>query len=125
MSREGDRFNAMTESRPEHPFLEHDDRVFTHQIALFSVASAMIGVCLTGIGLITMMKKLAGHRTLCDALLALDSLLFLAVTVLSFVAIRRRFPRLRLVVHYAADIAMMLGLVLMAAVTLLMVFSLI
>jgi hypothetical protein len=47
-------------------------------IHIFTVSSAMVGVCLTVIGLIRVVITLGNADTLADDLLALDALLFLA-----------------------------------------------
>lgn len=53
------------------------------------IASAMVGVCLTGIGLLHVGILGGHHAGFADDLLALDSLLFLVATLSSYMAIRR------------------------------------
>ena len=50
------------------------------------VAAAMVGVCLTGIGLLRVVASVRGRETI--ALLSLDALLFLAATLASYIALR-------------------------------------
>jgi hypothetical protein len=100
-----------------------DERAFTHQIALFSVSSAMVGVCLTAIGLITLVENVSQFRTICDGLLVGDALLFVAAALLSYLAMRAPHPRLARSCHRAADSTMLIGLIFMALVCIFLVFS--
>jgi hypothetical protein len=100
-------------------------RAFTHQITLFSVSSAMVGVCLTAISLIMVVENLSQFRTICDGLLVGDSLLFVASTLLSYLAMRVGHPRFSQSFHRAADSTMLIGLIFMALVCILLVFTMI
>src|SRR6266850_8090301 len=59
-------------------------------IHIFTVSSAMVGVCLTVIGLIRVVITLGKADTLADDLLAGDALLFLISCLLSYWALRSR-----------------------------------
>src|SRR5947208_16664388 len=59
-------------------------------IHIFTVSSAMVGVCLTVIGLIRVVITLGRADTLADDLLAGDALLFLISCLLSYWALRSR-----------------------------------
>ena len=59
-------------------------------IHIFTVSSAMVGVCLTVIGLIRVVITLGSADTLADDLLAGDALLFLLSCLLSYWALRSR-----------------------------------
>jgi uncharacterized membrane protein YqjE len=59
-------------------------------IHIFTVSSAMVGVCLTVIGLIRVVITLGRADTLADDLLAGDALLFLLSCLLSYWALRSR-----------------------------------
>src|SRR5438477_11817134 len=67
-------------------------------IHIFTVLSAMVGVCLTVIGLIRDAITLGKADTLADDFLAGDALLFLTSCLLSYAALRarsyRRMPRI-------------------------------
>jgi hypothetical protein len=102
---------------------EIDVRAFTHQITLFSVSSAMLGVCLTAISLIMVVENLSQFRTICDGLLAGDALLFVAATLLSYLAMRTHHPSVSRSCHRAADSTMLIGLIFMALVCVFLVFS--
>ena len=71
------------------------DRSGTHLeqdicIHIFTVSSAMVGVCLTVIGLIRVVITLGRGDTLADDFLAGDALLFLISCLLSYWALRSR-----------------------------------
>ena len=59
-------------------------------IHIFTVSSAMVGVCLTVIGLIRVVITLGRADTLADDFLAGDALLFLVSCLLSYWALRSR-----------------------------------
>lgn len=71
--------------RDSNTHLEHD--ICIH---IFTVSSAMVGVCLTVIGLIRVVITLGRADTLADDLLAGDALLFLISCLLSYWALRSR-----------------------------------
>jgi hypothetical protein len=65
-------------------------------IHIFTVSSAMVGVCLTVIGLVRVVITLGKADTLADDLLAGDALLFLVSCFVSYAALRsRRALRMR------------------------------
>jgi len=59
-------------------------------IHIFTVSSAMVGVCLTVIGLVRVVITLGRADTLADDFLAADALLFLISCLLSYWALRSR-----------------------------------
>lgn len=59
-------------------------------IHIFTVSSAMVGVCLTVIGLVRVVITLGKADTVADDLLAADALLFLVSCFLSYGALRSR-----------------------------------
>lgn len=73
------------------------DRRFDHAQAIFSVSSGMIGVCLTGIGLVKVVLASKPFGSLCDDLLAIDAILFGLTALSAFrwmqTTVRRRQPR--------------------------------
>ena len=52
------------------------------------VAAGMVGVCLTGIGLLHLSMSLGGRQTVADDLLSGDALIFLIATLTSYFALR-------------------------------------
>ena len=88
-------------------------------IHIFTVSSAMVGVCLTVIGLIRVVITLGIADTLADDLLAADALLFLISCLLSYWALRSRGLRRMHRLEKIADgifILAMIGMVVVCAV---------
>jgi hypothetical protein len=85
-------------------------------IHIFTVSAAMIGVCLTVIGLIRVVITLGKADTVADDLLAGDAFLFLVSCLLSYSALRFRTKRR---MHYRERIAdgiFILAMILMAVI---------
>jgi hypothetical protein len=100
--------------RDPNTHLEHDI-----SIHIFTVSSAMVGVCLTVIGLIRVVITLGRTDTLADDLLAGDALLFLVSCLLSYWALRSRGSRQMHRLEKIADgifIVAMIGMVIICAV---------
>jgi len=100
--------------RDPNTHLEHDI-----SIHIFTVSSAMVGVCLTVIGLIRVVITLGRADTLADDLLAGDALLFLVSCLLSYWALRSRGLRRMHRLEKIADgifIVAMIGMVIICAV---------
>jgi cytochrome c oxidase assembly factor CtaG len=85
-------------------------------IHIFTVSSAMVGVCLTVIGLIRVVITLGQIDTLADDLLATDAFLFLVASLLSYWALRTRSIRRMHRMERFADGIFILAMVLMTAV---------
>ena len=99
--------------RDPNTHLEHD--ICIH---IFTVSSAMVGVCLTVIGLIRVVITLGRADTLADDLLAGDALLFLISCLLSYWALRSRSLRRIHRMEKIADgifIIAMIGMVIICA----------
>src|SRR5213082_4005083 len=87
-------------------------------IHIFTVSSAMVGVCLTVIGLIRVVITLGTADTLADDFLAGDALLFLISCLLSYWALRSRSMRRMHRLEKIADgifILAMIGMVIVCA----------
>ena len=100
--------------RDPNTHLEHDI-----SIHIFTVSSAMVGVCLTVIGLIRVVITLGRADTLADDLLAGDALLFLVSCLLSYWALRSRGSRRMHRLEKIADgifIVAMIGMAIICAV---------
>jgi hypothetical protein len=67
-----------------------EERLHSHRLTLFSVSSGMVGVCLTAVGLIGVLKSLRRTESIIDELLTFDALVFLTATALYFALLRRR-----------------------------------
>jgi len=85
-------------------------------IHIFTVSSAMVGVCLTVIGVIRVVITLGKADTLADDLLACDALLFLTSCLLSYGALRARsFCRMHRI-ERAADVVFITAMVVMTLI---------
>ncbi|HEY7000991.1 MAG TPA: hypothetical protein VH330_04555 [Candidatus Udaeobacter sp.] len=104
------------ETRPKRDTNSHLEQDICIQI--FTVSSAMVGVCLTVIGLIRVVITLGTADTLADDFLAADALLFLISCLLSYWALRsrglRRMHRLERIADGIFIIAM-IGMVVVCA----------
>jgi Kef-type K+ transport system membrane component KefB len=87
-------------------------------IHIFTVSSAMVGVCLTVIGLIRVVITLGTADTLADDFLAGDAMLFLISCLLAYWALRSRSVRRMHRLERIADgifIFAMIGMVIICA----------
>ena len=107
----------MAEKKPED-----DERLYTHLLTLLSVSAAMVGVCLTAIGLVSVIEAIKRVEHIVDDLLAVATITFSVVTLLSFLGIRTRirrtWPRYMLVL----DIVFCIGIATMVIATMLLTF---
>ena len=100
-------------------FLEEDISVH-----IFSVSAAMVGVCLTVIG-IFQIGKLREIGSISDNVLAIDAIAFLISCVLSYIALRTRTSKRRNKIERFADAVFIAALSLMALVCILVAYELI
>jgi hypothetical protein len=91
---------------------------------VFSGSAAMVGVCLTCIGLLRIFSKLGNVSTLGDDLLAVDSFLFLAACMVSYIALRNRSTHRRHGAERLADGLFLGGLFVMALTCAVVVWTL-
>jgi hypothetical protein len=92
-------------------------------IHIFSASAAMVGVCLTVIG-IFQIGRLQEIGSIADNLLAVDALVFLSSCILSYIALRTRTRKRRYVIERVADLIFIGGMSLMAAVCILVAYEL-
>lgn len=59
-------------------------------IHVFTVSAALVGACLTAIGIFIMSRRLSHVRSFGEVLIALDAILFLFSCLLSYFALRMR-----------------------------------
>jgi hypothetical protein len=97
-----------------------EGRLFTHLITVLSVSSAMVGVCLTAIGLIGVMRSVGRVETVVDDLLAVGALLFMITTVLSFLGLRTGLTKNWRYFARTLDSLFCVGLVLVVIATMLL-----
>lgn len=77
------------------------------------IAAAMIGVCLTGIGILQVTISVARRTTLADDLLSLDALFFLTAMLSSYFALRLNSSQRLHRLEQLADASFIAGMVLM------------
>lgn len=96
----------------------HNDSKLEEDISIhiFTASAAMVGVCLTVIGLLRVGLSIRGGVTFADDLLALDALFFLVSCLLAYLALRTRNIRRMHRVERLADTLFILGLILMVFV---------
>jgi len=96
----------------------HEEKRFEESICIhiFTVSSAMVGVCLTVIGLARVVITLGKADTLADDLLAGDALLFLISCFLSYAALRSRGIRRMHRIERASDAVFIVAMVVMVAI---------
>ncbi len=84
-------------------------------------AAAMVGVCLTAIGILQIKIAVQGTQTFADDLLSLDAVLFLISTLFAYFALRSE-RRLH-VFEQIADVSFILAMALMVGVCLFMTYA--
>jgi hypothetical protein len=107
----------MTKSEPED-----DDRVYTHLLTLLSVSAAMVGVCLTAIGLVSVVQAIRALQVWVDDMLAIGALIFSIVTLLSFLGIRTRIRTSWRQYTLLLDVLFCLGITTMVIASLLLAY---
>jgi ABC-type Na+ efflux pump permease subunit len=85
-------------------------------IHIFTVSSAMVGVCLTVIGLVRVVITLGKADTIADDLLATDALLFMISCFLSYAALRARGIRRMHRIERASDAVFIVAMVVMVGI---------
>ncbi|MHA6206088.1 hypothetical protein ACXU4B_16805 [Dyella soli] len=85
-----------------------DDDICVH---IFTASAAMVGVCLTVIGILRVVISLRREDLIGDDLLAINALLYLASCLLSYWALRTRSIRRNHRLERAADVIFLVALV--------------
>ena len=99
--------------RPSHPAPDERKLEADLCIHIFTASAALVGVCLTVIGLIRIVVTTTQVGTIADDLLACDAMLFMIACMLSYWALRSRSVRRVHRIERAADTIFLLGLVIM------------
>jgi len=102
---------AHRQSRSDNHALEAD-----LCIHIFTASAALVGVCLTVIGLIRIVVTTTKVGTIADDLLAADATLFMVSCLLSYWALRSRSIRRMHRIEHVADAIFLIGLLLMTVV---------
>jgi hypothetical protein len=92
-------------------------------VYVFTVSTAMVGVCLTVIGLVRVVITLGKMNTIADDLLGLDALLFLIAGLLSYAALRTRRSRRMPRVERLADRIFVVAMVIMTLICGVMIYE--
>lgn len=85
------------------------------------ISAAMVGVCLTGVGLLHVALTVTRRATLADDLLSWDAVIFLIATLVSYFALRTGTRNHRL--EQIADVAFIVAMVLLTAACLFITYS--
>jgi hypothetical protein len=93
-------------------------------IHIFSVSAAMVGVCLTAIGLFRIVDGLREFQSLADDLLATNAVLFRSACGLAYYALRTADERRRQRAETIADIVFLIAMVLLTATCGILVYEL-
>jgi hypothetical protein len=90
-----------------------DEQNHDHRLTLFSVSAGMVGVCLTGVGLIGVVKGMREIESSVDEILTISALFFLVSTALYFFTLYRGDQSIRNMVDYTADVTFFVSLTLL------------
>jgi hypothetical protein len=93
-----------------------DERLTGHLTTILSVSGGMVGVCLSAVGIIGVIKAVKRVDTICDDLLAVDAFLFLSAAILSFLVVRSPLWQRRRKVTVVIDGIFCVALVVMVTV---------
>lgn len=85
-------------------------------IHIFSVSAALVGVCLTVIGIFRAVGELKHFSTLGDNILAIDAMIFLGSCIFAYSALRSKTAKTKHRLEKIADALFIFGLSLMAIV---------
>ena len=83
---------------------------------VFSISAAMVGVCLTAIGILRLVAIQSNVQTLGDEFLAADAVLFVSTSFLSFWSFKTRQTRLRHLLRSLVNALFMLSLAVMVGI---------
>ena len=107
----------MAEKKPND-----EERIYAHLLTLLSVSAAMVGVCMTAIGLVSVIEALNKVEHIVDDMLAVGTLMFSFVTLLSFLGIRTRIRRAWPGYMLVLDIVFCIGIGTMVITSMLLTF---
>lgn len=92
---------------------------------VFSISAAMVGVCLTAIGILRLIAAQTNVQTVGDELLATDAVLFVLSCFLSFWSFKTKQARIRQRVRLIVDVLFMVALVVMVCICAIIGYALI
>jgi hypothetical protein len=105
----------------QETFIEKQEESIS--IHIFSVSAAMVGVCLTVIGIINIITTYKKIETFGDELTTIDAIIFLGTCIVSYVAIKTKERKRRLILEKVSDITFLTGLAVMVIVCLFIVIK--
>jgi hypothetical protein len=105
---------------PSHERREHD-----LTIHVFSISAALVGVCLTGIGILRLVAAQTKVQTLGDEFLAADAVLLVVVCFLSFWSFKTGKASYRQKLRLIVDLLFMLALVVMVGVCAIIAYAIV
>ncbi len=85
-------------------------------VHIFNTSAQLIGVCLTVIGVFTVLSRIKNIDTMADELVALNSGIFVASCALAYFAMRTKKAGVRYRLERAADFVFLVGLFVMALI---------
>lgn len=91
---------------------------------IFTTSATLVGVCITVIGMLRLVRRLRGVTTAADIMLSVDALGFLAACVVAYAALRTGSVARRRRIERYADGIFLLALALMTAICALVAFEL-
>ncbi|MGH8672327.1 MAG: hypothetical protein ACREUA_09905, partial [Burkholderiales bacterium] len=103
----------------------HEQREHDLTMHVFSISAAMVGVCLTAIGILQLIATQTKVHTLGDDLLAMDAVLFVCCCFLSFWSFKARQARLRQRLRFLVDVLFMVALVVMVLICAIIAYALV
>jgi hypothetical protein len=93
-----------------------DDLTVALYTQMFALAGAMVGVCLTVIGVFRLIIEAKGYRTMGDDLVAVDGILFLVACLFSFATLKATTHRRRHLFRRMTDFFFILAIGLMMGI---------
>lgn len=91
---------------------------------VFSISAAMVGVCLTAIGILRLVAIQTRVQTLGDEFLAADAVLFVVACFFSFWSFKTARAGRREKLRWAVDVLFMVALVVMVGVCAIIAYAL-
>lgn len=99
------------------PGLRTDDLDENICVHIFTTSAAMLGVCMTVVGVLNVITALRKVDTIADDLLSVDAIIYLVACLVAYWALRTRHRGRNRVLERIADYAFLLGLVVSAVAT--------
>lgn len=105
---------------------ESDSEQREHDLTMhvFAVSAAMVGVCLTAIGILRLVAAQTQAQTIGDDLLAVDAVVFVLCTTLAFWSFKTKQTVARRRLRLAVDTLFLVGLTAMAGICAIIAYTL-